>query len=545
MNELWRASSCLADLAHALESGQDAGERVRRALRALRRLVPHDRCVLTNAIAEPLPRCFVEPVLPQAEHRRIADKAEALLRVLSDRAAVEPMMMTSNGRAAHLAVPLISLDELTGVLLVERDAGAYDVQDLQLLSVVGAQLGAYFATLRLHDHERKVSEALRKTIARRTQFLGLLSHELRNPLAPIGNALHVLEHVGADSEQATRARAVISRQFGHLSRLVNDLLDATRVTGGKVRVERTPVDVAGVVQRTVDDHRSLFAEAGIELAVQLPPAPVWVDGDPVRLSQVVGNLLVNAAKFSRAGGLTEVAVQREGAAALVRIRDDGVGISADVLKRLFEPFVQGDDTLERSRGGLGLGLALAKELVELHGGTIEARSAGSGCGAEFLIRLPPAARALARAPGAAAPSRAARPRRVLVVEDNADAAETLRDLLKLSGHAVDVAYDGGEALGRAVAFDPEVVLCDIGLPGMTGYDVARALRSAPGGAARLLVALTGYGLDEDRRRAMEAGFDAHLVKPVRPEQLDQLLASSRAPEPGSPGAPESFEPTAP
>ncbi len=368
MRDLSSAASCLADMAHALESGQDADARVRSALAALRRVVPYDRCVLINvatAIASPT---FVEPSLPLPDERRIATKAQALLQCVSDRPALGAFSVPPNGTTAHLAVPLISLDEVGGVLLVERDAGPYEAQDLQLLSVVASQLGAYLATLRLHDDERKATDALRETIARRTHFLGLLSHELRNPLAPIGNALYILDRVEPGTEQASRASAVITRQFEHLSRLVNDLLDATRVTTGKVHIQRKRVDLAEVVRRTAEDHRSLFQRGEIELALRGADVPVWVDADPDRLSQVVGNLLGNAAKFSNRGGRTEVSVAREGAAAVVRVRDDGVGISSDLQKRIFEPFAQGDETLDRSRGGLGLGLALAKGLVELHGG---------------------------------------------------------------------------------------------------------------------------------------------------------------------------------
>lgn len=527
MSDLSRAASCLADVAHALESGQDSDARVRRALATLGRLVPYDRCALVNVETAAASSTFVEPAHAEPERRRLATKAQALLQAVCDRPIAAAIVAPSSGSPTHLAVPLISHDEVGGVLLVERDTGSYDAQDLQLLSVVASQLGAYLAALRLHEDERKATEALREIVTRRTHFLGLLSHELRNPLAPIGNALYVLDKVPPGSDKATRARGVISRQFGHLSRLVNDLLDATRVTTGKVHLERVPVELGKVVRQAVEDHRSLFHQGELALALRGDDAPIWVDADPVRLAQVVGNLLGNAAKFSNRGGRTEVTVAREDATATIRVRDDGVGISPDLLKRLFEPFAQGDETLDRSRGGLGLGLALAKGLVELHGGTLDAYSAGPGRGAEFTVRMP-----LARSerPAASVPSAAPSPRsrRVLVVEDNRDAAATLREVLALSGHVVEIAHDGTEGLARAAAFDPEVVLCDIGLPGLSGYEVARALRREPGGRSRLLVALTGYGRDEDHDRALEAGFDAHLVKPVAPAQLEDVLAGRPA-----------------
>ncbi|HEY6001289.1 MAG TPA: GAF domain-containing sensor histidine kinase [Anaeromyxobacter sp.] len=403
-----RMTSILADLAHALESGQDAGARVRRALVALRRLVPHDRCVLVNVVAEDAPRLLFEPPLPEPEPERgrLESKAEALLALLFDRApgALGPIPA---GAASHLAVPLVALDAIAGVLLVERDRDAYGEQDLQLLSVVASMLGAYLASLRLHGEERRVTQELRDAIVRRTHFLSMLSHELRNPLGPIGNALHVLDRAAPGSEQAQHARAIISRQFDHLARLVNDLLDAARLARGNVQVRRARIDLVEVVRLTVEDHRSLFVRSRVGLELRVADGPLWMDGDAVRLSQVVGNLLTNAAKFASPGGRTEVSVAREApGTAVVRVRDDGVGIAPDVRSRLFEPFAQGADTLDRNRGGLGLGLALAKVLVDLHGGTIAAHS-GVGRGTELVVSLPLLPQQ-ARSPAAPAESPSAR-----------------------------------------------------------------------------------------------------------------------------------------
>jgi two-component system CheB/CheR fusion protein len=338
----------------------------------------------------------------------------------------------------------------------------------------------------------------------------------------MGNALHILDRVEPASEPAARARAVIARQFGHLARLVNDLLDATRIASGKVHVQRSHLELSELVRRTVEDHRSLFVRAGVDLSVRLQE-PLWVDGDPVRLSQVVSNLLANAAKFTNPGGKVEVSVRREPpATATVTVQDDGVGMAPEILARLFEPFAQGDETLDRSRGGLGLGLALAKGLVELHGGAIEAHSDGVGRGSTFTVHLPLAARDAASPDAGRAPATAP-PRRILVVEDNVDAAETLRDLLRLSGHTVEIAHDGPAGIAGAAAFRPDLVLCDVGLPGMNGYEVARTIRATASGRTTTLVALTGYGSEDDRRRAFEAGFDGHLVKPVSAEQLQSVL----------------------
>jgi two-component system CheB/CheR fusion protein len=521
-----RTASVLADLAHALESGQDAEARVRRALVALRRLVPLDRCALVNAAVEAAPRLLLEPPLPEPERGRLEAKAEALLASLFDRAPGGGALgLITAGAASHLAVPLVALDEIAGVLLVERDRDAYGEQDLQLLSVVASLIGAYLASLRLHGEERRVTQELRDAIARRTHFLGMLSHELRNPLGPIGNALHVLERVVPGSEQAQHARAIVSRQFGQLTRLVDDLLDATRLASGKVQVRRARVDLAEVVQRSVEDHRSLFVRSGVGLDLRVADGPLWMEGDAVRLSQVVGNLLTNAAKFANPGGRTEVSVGREApGTAVVRVRDDGIGIAPDVRSRLFEPFAQGADTLDRNRGGLGLGLALAKALVDLHGGTIAARSDDVGRGAELVVALPLLPQP-APAPGRAPAAGTLRARRVLVIDDDVDSAETLRELLALSGHSVETASDGTEGLRRAAALSPDVILCDVALPGMSGYEVAKALRAMHGPRA-LLVALTGFGSDEHRRCALAAGFDAHVVKPVSPEQLEQLVAAA-------------------
>ncbi len=380
-------ASLLADLAHALESGQDAEARLRRALAILRGLVHLDRCVLVNAAATDAPRVLLEPPPPEPERGRLEAKAEALLASLFDRApgALGPI---TAGAGSHLAVPLVAVDEVAGVLLVERDGDAYGEQDLQLLSVVASMLGAYVASLRLHAEERRVSQELRDGIARRTHFLGMLSHELRNPLGPIGNALHVLERVTPGTEKALEMRAIIGRQFRHLARLVDDLLDATRLASGKVQVRRARIDLAEIVRRTVEDHRSLFARSGVGLELRGADRPLWMDGDAVRLSQVFGNLLTNSAKFASPRGRTVVSVAREAPeTAVVRVRDDGIGIAPDVRARLFEPFAQGADTFDRNRGGLGLGLALSKGLVDLHGGTIAACDV-AGRGAELVVSLP-------------------------------------------------------------------------------------------------------------------------------------------------------------
>jgi PAS domain S-box-containing protein len=392
---------------------------------------------------------------------------------------------------------------------------------LSLIDVTG-QVNARIALEALAAEQRRTEEALREADRRRTEFLGVLSHELRNPLAPVRNALSLLDRTPPGCAQARRAKRIIDRQVAHLCRIVDDLLDVTRITHGKYDLRRESVEAVALVARTVEDYRGLFAAQGIRLVRRPGSKEVWLDADATRISQAVGNLLQNAAKFTRRGGRVEVTVAREGRTALIRVRDDGVGIDPAILGRIFEPFTQADDGLHRSRGGLGLGLSLVKTVVELHGGSVEARSEGPGRGAEFLLRLPVAA----EGPELRAPSRATaapRRRRVLVVEDNLDAAETLRELLLAWGHQAEVANDGPEGLEKARDFRPDVVLCDIGLPGMDGYELARAIRSDPVLASVSLVALTGYASAEDQRRAARAGFDRHLAKPVSMEQIEGAL----------------------
>jgi PAS domain S-box-containing protein len=367
----------------------------------------------------------------------------------------------------------------------------------------------------------EAQEALRDADRRKSDFLAVLAHELRNPLAPIRNSVELLRRADARADVARRAIEVIDRQAAHLARLVEDLLDVSRITRGKVRLEKQVVRMAEVVSCTVDDHRALLARKQVALRFHPGAEPTWVEVDTARLGQIVGNLLQNAAKFTHASGSVDVSVGTDGGRAVLRVRDDGIGMDETTISRLFEPFMQANVTLDRTQGGLGLGLALARELVEMHGGTIHASSPGLGKGAEFTVSLPLAHPPdTAASPAATAATRT--PLRVLVIEDNEDAAASLCDLLELEGHRVDVAHDGQQGLDAAVAGAPDVVVCDIGLPLLDGYEVARRLRAA-GSRARLL-ALTGYAAAEDVERSRAAGFDEHLAKPPDPERLLALLA---------------------
>ena len=353
----------------------------------------------------------------------------------------------------------------------------------------------------------------------------MLSHELRNPLAPIRNSLFILDRASPGGEQARRAQAIIDRQVGHLTRLVDDLLDVTRIARNKIQLQREPLNLTSLVRRTIDDHRSLFEKSEVHIETALPAQRIAVNADRTRLAQVVGNLLQNAAKFTNRGGHTQVSVAVDEAArqAIIRIANSGVGIPAKLLPHLFQPFIQADETMDRGKGGLGLGLALVKGLVELHGGDISAHSEGIGKGAEFIVRLPLDDTIGIRTLTPVDVSH--RTRRVLIIEDQADGAQSLREALELCGHQVEVTDNGPAGLTRARAFRPEVVLCDIGLPGMDGYQVARAFRADEALKNVFLVALSGYARPDDILRASEAGFDRHLAKPPRLDKLDELLSS--------------------
>jgi PAS domain S-box-containing protein len=380
----------------------------------------------------------------------------------------------------------------------------------------------------------RANEQLRQEDVHKNEFLAVLSHELRNPLAPLRNALWLLDRPDATARQAARARETINRQLMHLTRLVDDLLDVTRISQGKIHLQRSPVDLGELIRRTVEDHRSLFTTSAVELVCRTDEQPAWIHADPTRMAQVVGNLLANAARFSEAGGVVQVSLTREGGSrALLSVRDQGVGFSPELGESLFQPFIQADRTLHRSRGGLGLGLSLVKGLVELHGGTVQARSEGPGRGAEFQVQLPLVAEQ--RAPSPATPhAQAPMPRRrVLIVEDNADAADTLREMLLTWDHEVEVARDGLEGVAKARSFHPDLVLCDLGLPRLDGFGVARAIRADPTLAGIYLVAVTGYASSDDQRHAADAGFNRHLAKPVPVDVIEEVLATAPRVEPGA------------
>jgi PAS domain S-box-containing protein len=419
--------------------------------------------------------------------------------------------------------------------------------DLRMRTRDGRDLETSWANVRLSSgtqvgiglditDRKRYEEALQEADRRKDEFLAMLAHELRNPLAPIRTAAQVIRLLGTSDANVRRSAEMVERQVQHLTRLVDDLLDVSRITRGKIKLRKEPVELAAVVARAVETARPLLDARAHELTVTLPPEAVRLEADATRLAQVVGNLLANAAKYTAEGGHVWLTAEREGGTAVLRVRDTGVGIPPDMLGKVFDLFTQVDRSLARSEGGLGIGLTLVKNLVELHGGTVGAYSEGPGKGSEFVVRLPvlPTPQAPDAGPAEPAPGRAPPPRRVLVVDDNADAADSLAMLLRVDCHEVRTAHDGPTALETAEWFRPEVVFLDIGLPRMDGYEVARQLRQRPGLKGARLVAVTGYGQGEDRRRAQDAGFDLFMTKPVDPLALRDVVAGANGLRPALP-----------
>jgi len=378
---------------------------------------------------------------------------------------------------------------------------------------------------------RERADELATANRNKDEFLATLAHELRNPLAPISNAVHYLGMDGLKITDVKTARDVIARQVSAMVRLVDDLLDVSRISRNKLDIRKERVELATVLESALESSRPLIEKSGHELTVSLPTEPVLLDADPIRLAQVFLNLLNNSAKYTKQGGRIWLAAERQGSDAVVSVRDSGVGIPADMLARVFDLFTQIGGSLERSQGGLGIGLTLVRRLVEMHDGNIEARSNGPDQGSEFVVRLP-----VFVPPPLETPPKSDGPKakalsgcRILVVDDNKDSADSLGHLLEIMGNDIRTAYDGLEAVEVAATFLPELILLDIGLPKLNGYEVARRVRQQPWGRDMILVALTGWGQDDDRRRSQEAGFNFHIVKPVELAALEKLLDKQQPP----------------
>ncbi|HWZ63519.1 MAG TPA: ATP-binding protein [Steroidobacteraceae bacterium] len=419
-------------------------------------------------------------------------------------------------------------------VLIERPDGSRVTVIVNIRPLLGTQgevvgaINCFFdITDRKRDEQRSQEYVVRLAEAdrRKSEFLAMVAHELRDPLATIRAGLQVQRLSGTDARAAHSVTELMERQVGHLVGLVDDLLDVNRISQGKIRLRRGPVELATVVHAAVETARSLIERMGHQLILEVPAEPIWLNADPLRLAQVVGNLLGNACKFTENGGCIRLSVTVRGEEAELRVCDNGAGIRADQLPFVFDLYMQAETSIEASRTGLGIGLALVKKLVEMHGGTAEARSAGMGHGSEFVVRLPISHEAAQTQPNKPSNGSVATmtPRRVLVVDDNRDAAQSLAMFLQLSGHETHVAHDGLEAVKKAAQLSPDLILLDIGLPKINGLEAARRIRALSQGKRPVLVALTGWDQDADRQKSREAGFNTHIVKPVDPQVLASLL----------------------
>jgi signal transduction histidine kinase/DNA-binding response OmpR family regulator len=466
-------------------------------------------------------------------HDRVLTTGEAELVEGLDIATPFTGLPESAGRLCRaLVLPLLARGRTLGALtLAQGGCRAITSAERALAEDLANRAAIALDNARLY---RDIREADR----RKDEFLAMLSHELRNPLAPIRSSVEILRRLGGEAPDMRWARDVITRQLHHMTRLIDDLLDVSRITRGTIKLQPVPTDLSAVVARAIETIRPMIEAREHHLGVRLPDSPVPVVGDPTRLEQVAANLLNNAAKYTPTGGRIDVCLRTEKGEAILSFKDTGVGIPEEMLEQIFQPFTQVNRTLDRSEGGLGIGLTLVKRLVEMQGGSVRSLSDGPGKGSEFIVRLQLARQGLwvdgkapvhqtadNGAPDQQAPSSKSRThRRILVVDDNVDGAQSLAMLLRTVGHDVQVHHDGLKALEAARAFRPDVVLLDIGLPGLNGFEVAERLRGQSGGGELLLVAITGYGQASDVRRAQEAGFDHHFIKPIDPDVLQDLLS---------------------
>lgn len=431
---------------------------------------------------------------------------------------------TASIAVVHTSATFVTVDKKVRGL--DNGADAYLTEPFESAELL-ATVKSLLRLRRAEQESRRRAEQLMEADRRKDEFLAMLAHELRNPLAAIMTASGIIERMPAHDAKEARMRGIIQRQTQHLARLVDDLLDVSRMTRGRVELKRERVELGLVLRQVLSVIRPTAESRGLTVETSLPAEPLWMHADATRLEQVFMNLLDNATKYTDAGGAISLHARRVedegGPRVVVHVKDTGIGIPPEKLPGIFELFAQVDPSVERSRGGLGIGLTLVRTLVDMHGGRLEAHSEGLGLGSEFIVWLPLLAEAHIDVGPLFSAEAKRRSRRILVVEDNSDARQAMRDLLELWGHQVRVAPDGVQGVELALRETPELALVDIGLPGLDGYRVAQELRARVGGGIRL-VAITGYGGDDDSHRALQAGFDFHLVKPVRPDDLDRLLA---------------------
>jgi two-component system, chemotaxis family, CheB/CheR fusion protein len=458
------------------------------------------------------PITIIIPPELQEEERRILNLVRQGERVDH----FDTIRVTKDGRRIAISLTVSPVRDSKGTI-VGASKVARDVSERK-----AAEQALRESAQQLHASE----EALRDADRRKDEFLALLAHELRNPLAPIRYALAANKKEGRAPEQRKRAEEVIERQVTHMSRLLDDLLDVSRITRGTLELKKTPTELTLVVGSAIETARPILDSKHHALALDLPKQAVRLDADPVRLAQVFSNLLINAAKYTDPGGRIQLRATQRGSELVVAISDNGIGISDDMMPRLFTLFSQAKSAMGRSEGGLGVGLSLVRGLVSLHGGSVEAFSDGAGKGSEFIVRIP-VGTALERTESDAItdPPVPGAGLKILVVDDSRDAADTCAILLELSGHHVQTAYTGQRALELAESFRPHVLLLDIGLPDLDGYQLAKRIRATPWGRGAVLIAVTGWGQEADRRRAFEAGFDQHLTKPIAAETVESLMQS--------------------
>ncbi len=440
--------------------------------------------------------------------------------------ATDTQMLKAWGARAYICNALTVGDKLIGTLaFASRSRDGFDAQEQELLRTISHYVAVAYERVRFIEQLRQIDR-------RKDEFLATMAHELRNPLAPLRTAAQILKIKAMHDPDVIRCCHLIERQVGQMARLLEDLVDVSCITRNTLELRKLRVTLASVIDSAVETSRPLIESRDQKLTVILPDDPVYLDADPVRLAQVFVNLLNNAAKFTEAGGHIRLTAEQKGDEVVAAVKDSGIGIAQELLPHLFEMFTRVRPPVDRSPSGLGIGLALSKALIEMHGGSIEARSEGPGRGSEFIVRIP-----IARPPplqGLPSPDEeslvAPLRHKLLVADDNRDAAESLALLLGMAGYEVRVAYDGQEAVDLAEAFRPSMVLLDIGMPRLNGYEAARCIRQRPWGKNIPLIAVTGWGKEEDKRRAMEAGFNAHMVKPVAPDALGALVRSLLPPK---------------
>ena len=455
----------------------------------------------------------------------IAPGMQALVEALSRQPAWSDIpVIVLTGHRTHSPATTRALESLTNVTILDRP-----VSTQSMVSAVRAALRARHWQYRIRDQliaQERAEEALRQADRRKDEFLATLAHELRNPLAPIRTGIELMSKASLDTAKTAQIRQMMSRQVVQLVRLIDDLLDLSRIATGKVVLQRDRLDLRTVVSSAIEACQPGIDHAHHQLTVQLPDEPVWAVGDAARLSQVLSNLVNNAVKYTPENGKIAVTLRTVAEQAELQVEDNGAGIPSEMLGEVFTMFTQVNQTLDRSQGGLGIGLSLVRRLVELHGGEVEARSEGLGHGSAFTVRLPLPQESLKELSGDAGelPIAPYRFLRVLVVDDNRDAADALHMLIEGHGHTARVTYSGADAVRAADEFAPDIVLCDLGLPGMDGYEVARQLRARPAHGSTTLVAVTGWGSDGDKRKSSDAGFNHHLVKPIDFDEVETILS---------------------